>query len=232
LRDGLLDEDWKARVGAAYRRVGVTKPTNGLSVQESFSSDAVPGLNGGTIGSALFTLSRDTTSHTDYAFKGSADTVEVSYNRSPADGDFRYWRLHYDSIRFIPLTPDRRKLIAARALVETNLTPNGKQVPFFDLPFLGANQTMRGFENFRFRDKSAVALTLEYRYRIWPSLDWGLFVDEGQVAPQIGDMAFNKFHTGYGTRFFIWANQKMPISIDYGRSRETWRLYINFNTSF
>jgi outer membrane protein assembly factor BamA len=159
-----LDEDWKARVGAAYRQVGVTKPTNGLSVQESFSSDAVPGLNGGTIGSALFTLSRDTTSHTDLRFQRPArDTVEVSYNRSPADGDFRYWRLHYDSIRFIPLNARSKKTDCCARVGRNKLTPNGKQVPFFDLPFLGANQTMRGFENFRFRDKSAVALTLEYR---------------------------------------------------------------------
>jgi hypothetical protein len=91
---------------------------------------------------------------------------------------------------------------------------------------------LRGFENFRFRDKSALALTLEYRYRIWRLMDWGLFVDEGQVAPQLGDMAWNRFHTGYGARIFLWPKPNLPISFDYGRSNETWRFYINVNKAF
>ena len=100
------------------------------------------------------------------------------------------------------------------------------------MPFLGSQQTLRGFENFRFRDKSALALTLEYRYRIWRLMDWGLFVDEGQVAPQLGDMAWNRFHTGYGARIFLWPKPNLPISFDYGRSNETWRFYINVNKAF
>jgi len=123
-------------------------------------------------------------------------------------------------------------MIAVRGLAETNLTPHGRQVPFFDMPFLGSDSTLRGFDNFRFRDKSALALSLEYRYRIWPSLDWGFFVDEGQVAPQFGDMALKQFHTGYGARLFVWPKSSLPISVDFGRSRETWRLFINLNTSF
>jgi hypothetical protein len=75
-------------------------------------------------------------------------------------------------------------------------------------------------------------MTLEYRYRIWPALDWGFFLDEGQVAPRVEDLAFNRFHTGYGARLFFWPKSTLPISIDYGRSHETWRLYFNFNTRF
>ena len=63
-------------------------------------------------------------------------------------------------------------------------------------------------------------------------VDLELFVDEGQVAPQLGDLALKQFHTGYGVRFFVWPKPNLPISFDYGRSRETWRFYINFNTDF
>ena len=75
-------------------------------------------------------------------------------------------------------------------------------------------------------------MSLEYRYRIWPAMDWGLFLDEGQVAPQLGDLALNHFHTGYGVRFFVWPKANFPISFDYGRSHESWRFYVNFNPRF
>jgi len=59
-----------------------------------------------------------------------------------------------------------------------------------------------------------------------------LFIDEGQVAPRLGDLGLDRFHTGYGARLFLWPKPNLPISLDYGRSRETWRLYININTRF
>jgi hypothetical protein len=77
-----------------------------------------------------------------------------------------------------------------------------------------------------------VAIGLEYRYRIWRALDWGLFVDRGQVAPQPGDFAWNQLHTGYGVRLFVFPAPKLPITVDLGRSNEKLRLYVNFNPSF
>jgi hypothetical protein len=53
---------------------------------------------------------------------------------------------------------------------------------------------------------------------------------KGKSPRKSATWRFNKFHTAYGTRFFIWANQKMPISIDYGRSREDPGGYISTST--
>ena len=105
-------------------------------------------------------------------------------------------------------------------------------MPFFEMPFVGSGDTMRGFENFRFQDKNALVGTVEYRYRIWPRLDWGLFLDEGQVAPRVRDFALDRFHTGYGVRLFVWPSATFPISFDLGHSGEAWRLYVNFNAKF
>jgi len=223
-----LNDDWKAGLRGVYRNVGVTNPTTGDSLQDQAGSVSVPGLFGATMGSAAFSIGRDTQVREDFAFKGSLDQLEVSFNDSVGKGDFRYWRYRLTSQHFIPLTNDNRKVIAFRALLETN---RGR-VPFFDMPFLGSQQTLRGFESFRFRDRTALALTLEYRYRIWPRIDAGLFVDEGQVAPELGDLGLDRFHTGYGARLFVWPKPNTPISIDYGRSRETWRLHVSFKPRF
>jgi hypothetical protein len=63
-------------------------------------------------------------------------------------------------------------------------------------------------------------------------MDWGLFVDEGQVSPRLGDLAWSGFHTGYGVRLFVWPKKDFPISIDYGRSQEKWRVYFNLGKAF
>jgi outer membrane protein assembly factor BamA len=227
-----LRDDWKAEAFGAYRSVGVTKPTSGSNAQEFFTTSSLPGLFGATLRTLGITIGRDTGERKDYTFKGGSNHLEISFNDAIGNEPFQYWRYHFDAERFFWLTSDGRKVIAARGLIETNRPTAGHQVPFFDMPVLGATQTLRGFENFRFRDQSALGLTLEYRYRIWPRMDWGFFVDEGQVATRVRDFAFNRFHTGYGTRFFVWATPNVPISFDLGFSRETWRLYVNLNTTF
>lgn len=227
-----LTDSWSAGLRGIYRNVGVTDPVSGSSTQDHFDASTVPGLFGGKIASAVVSLGRNTETRADHAFKGGVDEVEISFNRSAGGGPFEYWRFHFDSQHFLPLTADGRKVIALRGVLETNQTPSGGAVPFFDMPVLGAFETLRGFDNYRFRDKSAAAFTVEYRYRIWPAMDWGLFVDEGQVAPGLRDMALNAFHTAYGLRLFVWPKPNLPVSVDYARSSETWRLYINLNTRF
>ena len=223
-----VNEHWTTGVWGVFRSIGVTEPAKGLSLHDHFSSSAVPGFSGDSLGSVIFSVGRNTQVVEDNAFKGGIDQLDLSFNNSVRGGDSRYWRYRFTSQHFIPLTSDARKVIAVRALLEGN---QGR-VPFFDMPILGTASTLRGYENFRFRDKSALALTVEYRYRIWPRLDWGIFMDQGQVAPHLGDMGWNQFHSAYGMRLFVWAKPTTPISFDYGRSGETWRLYVNFSPRF
>jgi outer membrane protein assembly factor BamA len=227
-----LNDLWKSQFRGVYRNVGVTKPAVGWSAQDHFDSTSVPGLFGATLGSLVFSVGRDTQQVENMSFKGGSDQFELSFNRSLDGGPFAYWQYHADSQHFFPISSDGRKVIAARGLIETNVTTDGHTMPFFDMPALGSSRTIRGFENFRFRDKTALAMSVEYRYRIWPAMDWGLFLDEGQVAPRLGDLGLDRFHTGYGVRLFVWPKPDLPISLDFGRSNETWRLYVNINARF
>jgi len=116
--------------------------------------------------------------------------------------------------------------------METNQITRG-DVPFFDMPSLGTWETLRGYENFRFRDRNALSLTAEYHYRIWRLMDWAFFLDEGQVAPALKDFGWDRFHPGYGIRWFIYPKPSFPVAIDVARSPEkSYRLYINFATTF
>ena len=63
-------------------------------------------------------------------------------------------------------------------------------------------------------------------------MDWGFFVDAGQVAPEIGDFARNRLHAGYGMRFMVRATGDRAVSLDLGHSHEGWMFYIDFTPDF
>jgi len=226
-----LNDNWNTGIHVRYRRVGVTSPLTGTSAQKEFAGLAVPGLfTGGDLASLVFSVARNTESPENNSFQGGGDEFEISFNEGR--DSFGYWRYRFNSRHFFPVSDDGRKVIAARGFLETNRTLPGHSIPFFDMPTIGSVSTVRGYENFRFRDNSALAFSLEYRYRIWPWMDWGLFLDEGQVAPRLGDFGLSRFHTGYGARLFFWPKPNLPISVDLGRSRESWLLYLNVNPKF
>jgi hypothetical protein len=63
------------------------------------------------------------------------------------------------------------------------------RIPFTDLPRLGGPLLLRGFAPNRFRDRVALAGTLEYRYPIWRLMSGFLFVDVGRVLPGSAELA-------------------------------------------
>ena len=57
-----------------------------------------------------------------------------------------------------------------------------ERVPFFLLPTLGGNDTLRGFRAYRFRGPHSILLQGEYRWEIWSAFEAALFYDAGKVA--------------------------------------------------
>lgn len=227
-----LDDAWSAGIHGLYRNIGITRPRAGASTQDFFDSDTAPGLfTGAKLASTELSLSHDTRDRAQASTKGGQQRLELSRNEGIGKSDFSYWKYIFAFQQYFALGRDRRKVIAVRGMVETNQERRGS-VPFFDMPALGDWNTLRGFQNYRFRDKSAVTFGLEYRYRIWQALDWGIFVDRGQVGPQFGDFAWNRFHTGYGVKLIMLPKPDRPITFDVARSNEAWRFYINFSPKF
>ena len=68
------------------------------------------------------------------------------------------------------------------SLASTSDQATGQQVPFYLMPTLGGNDSLRGFRDYRFRGPHALLLQGEYRFEIWSGLDGALFYDAGKVA--------------------------------------------------
>jgi Omp85 superfamily domain len=230
-----INDIWKSGVHLTYQNVGVTEPfsVHFRSAQDIFRDAGVPGLSsGGTLRSMAFVLDRDTQDSKNLPAEGSREHLEISLNEGIGKGDFSYWKYRFDFQKIFVISREKRKAIAVRASTETNQEKGGSRVPFWDMPVVGNWETLRGFDNYRFRDKSALSFGVEYRYRIWEALDWALFLDEGQVAPDPRNFGLDRFHSGYGVRLMSLPKPNWPITVELGRSAETWRLYVNFNPRF
>ncbi|MFB6249988.1 MAG: BamA/TamA family outer membrane protein [Salinibacter sp.] len=78
--------------------------------------------------------------------------------------------------------------------------PDGEAaVPFYQLPYVGGNFTLRGYDEFRFRGPHhALLYNLEYRYKVWHHMDAVLFGDAGKVFDRVEEWGFSNLRYSYG----------------------------------
>ena len=164
-------------------------------------------------------------------FIRSAAFVEVDY-REPINarkgGWYRFDFSHYDDRTTDQFTFNRfdadirqflgflagRRVIALRLAASTSDTEAGQTMPFFFMPTLGGNETLRGFREYRFRAPHAILAQAEYRWEIWSGLDGALFYDAGKVADQRSDLNFKDLESDYGVGFRFNTNSGVMFRVD------------------
>src|SRR5262249_43704616 len=157
-------------------------------------------------------LSSQTTFFRPFAF------VEVDYRQPKNARRGGYYRIdlsHYDDrdlklysfnrvdvdLRQAVSILDERRVFAVRATMTLTDASDGQQVPFYLMPTLGGDDSLRGFHQYRFRGPNALLLQAEYRFEIWSALDGAFFYDTGKVAEQRSDLDFTHLEHDYGFGF-------------------------------
>ena len=127
---------------------------------------------------------------------------------------------------------NQRRVIAVRARTVLTQTAPKQDVPFHMMPALGGADDLRGFDEFRFRDRNMVVLNAEYRWEAFSGLDMALFVDAGQVAARARDFNLNNFKTAAGFGFRFNTAKSVFLRADIGFSEEGARLFLKFSRAF
>jgi outer membrane translocation and assembly module TamA len=126
-----------------------------------------------------------------------------------------------------------RRVIATRLFVSTSDVEEGHVMPFYFMPTLGGNDTLRGFREYRFRGPHAILAQAEYRYEIWSGLDAALFYDAGKVANRRADLNFKDLEKDYGFGFRFNTDEGIVFRVDAGfGSQDGKHLYIVFGGVF
>jgi len=141
---------------------------------------------------------------------------------------FRRWEA--DLRQFITFEKDTRS-IALRAFAASVTPTQGGEVPYYLQPTLGGAQTLRGYRSFRFRDRSALLLQAEYRWRINAFVQGALFYDTGAVAARLKDLGGLERDYGFGLRAGGRMGSAFRFDVAFG-GREGRRYLLRFDDAF
>jgi phospholipid/cholesterol/gamma-HCH transport system substrate-binding protein len=195
------------------------------STEQLFSAAQVPGLG----------------LQPDYWHLGAF--VEYDSRDSPSDprsgGLYSFRMTHYEDRDFNRLSfgryeidlrqffavRDRRDVIAVRGILSLSGVGADQQVPFFLQPTVGGVTELRGFQQYRFRDNNALALSLEYRRPLYPFLDLVVFGDAGKVFARTTHLALNGLEGSAGAGGRIRLGEQVLLGADLAWSREGTRFW-------
>ena len=209
-------------------RIGSGEAPEFPSIEEVFTDAGVPGL-----------AVQPNFIHTELS-------VDVDYRNNhgnPQTGGFyraRYgvWNDHtlnrYDFQRFdgevnqyLPLTTDRKHGVSAHGAVSFVNNAPGNQVPFYVLPYIGGQDTVRSYREFRFRDENALSFGGQYR---WTPIQWvsGVaFADFGKVSHNWQDITLADMKHGFGFGVHVHSQTQTFATLEFGfGGGEGWRTFL------
>jgi hypothetical protein len=194
-------------------RLGAGQNDSYPDVPELFPPSDVPGIDSQSdfIRSAFFV-------EVDYreplyAKKGGWYRFDFSHYDDRTTNEFTFNRFDADVRQFFGFLAGRR-VIATRLFVSTSDTSAPQTMPFFFMPTLGGNDTLRGFREYRFRGPHAILAQAEYRWEIWSGFDGAIFYDAGKVADRRSDLNFKDLESDYGIGFRFNTNNGVIFRVD------------------
>ena len=139
----------------------------------------------------------------------------------------RFFKLEFSFQNYLEVLFPKAAL--ANRLIFRNLV--GKNIPIQYLMAIGGNQTLRGYTQDRFLDKSSVLINSEFRFPIYWRIGGIVGIDAGKVWPTLSKMDFGNWaiNTVIGLRLYM---DNFIARADLGYSKETIGFYFNFGHIF
>ena len=166
-----------------------------------------------------------------YNTRGGMVEVDWQKYQEKNDLNFDFQRVDVETRQFIPVLR-ANQVIALRALASFTDLEQPNQVPFYLLPKLGGGEELRGFGDFRFRDRHRMLLTAEYRWTPSKFIDLAVFYETGKVASRAEDLDFSDLHDSYGIGIRFHTPTVTPLRIEIAHSVEGNRIIFSGGTSF
>jgi hypothetical protein len=222
---GRLDFDLSRHLtvggGVNYIDIETGSGDTGPSIEERFSPATAPGLEldqfkyVNSTAKAVF----DWRSRLGYAGSGGLYRVQVDDFYEKDNDQFSYRSLEAEVLQLIPLMR-ANWVIALRGLTTITDIDDTESVPYFMLPALGGGKTLRGYPDFRFRDRHRLVMNAELRWTPARFLDMAVFYDTGKVAARKGDLNFEDLEDSYGIGMRFIGLKGYAFRVEVAHSRE------------
>ncbi len=214
---------FRAGGGVSYLSpsVGSGRDPRFASVEQVFAPSSIPGFEGRLpdfLRVDTF-LDYDHRDNPLYPRSGTFLGAKFSNYRDRHQDLYHFRRWEFDAQQYVPFD-NRYKVLALRGNVVLTDVGADETIPFIFLPDLGGSQRLRGFREFRYRDRNSVLATAEYRWEAWWALDMALFADAGKVAARRADVDLSDWELGYGLGFRFHSKKAFSLRLDLAVSRE------------
>jgi outer membrane protein assembly factor BamA len=167
-----------------------------------------------------------------YSGTGGLYRVQFDDYRQRDNGTHSFRSVEAEARQLIPLLR-ANWVIAVRALATVTDVDDANAVPYFMLPSLGGGNSLRGYSNFRFRDRNRLLMNAELRWTPAHFLDMAIFYDSGKVGSEWRDLDFTDLKKSYGIGMRVVGSNGYALGIEVARSRESAaRLLVTTGGSF
>lgn len=195
---------------------------------------ALPGLRAAHLLTPQLTIGWAHTDETRRTSLGTEVLLQLDYTHDLSGGQFRYGRYVAELRQYLPvlLFPSSRRLVLRARLEQVEPLFGGEAIPFYHLPGLGGQTTLRGFQSDRFQEAGSLMFNAEYRYPIWSNLDAVAFVGAGQVFPELSAVAADRLHWNYGGGLHLLNASGISARFEVAGSPEGVRTILTVEPSF
>jgi hypothetical protein len=202
------------------------------NTKDVFTEATAPGIGGGSsFIHGDISLVADWRDYAGHPTRGGVYRATASAYSDRDGGVYSFRRYELDAAQFIPLfTP--KWVVAVRAWEVVSEASRGAVIPFYLMPSLGGQNTLRGYDDYRFHDNNLQLVSVESRWAFFAHLDAVVFADAGKVAGRAGDLDFTHLKTTYGAGFRVHNATSTLARLDVGHSAEGWRLLFKLSDPF
>jgi len=212
-----------ARAGLLALRVGHGQDDSTVDFEQRFTPATIPGaVEQPRFFTAGVGFEDDTRSDPDMPEEGRliaaslrtyrADRPNLSFTRFTAD--VRTYHRAFSS----------RGVFATRFLFAADFSPRGSSTPFYVRQSLGGTDTLRGFDSYRFADRTLAHVTAMYRYRVHRYAEVIPFIDIGVPANGVSKLDFGARRTSPGLAVRARTDKQVFADFAYAWSTEGGRV--------
>jgi outer membrane protein assembly factor BamA len=207
--------------GVEYQDISTSAGRTAPSIEQLFTPVNTPGLelSSFTYINSSARAAFDWRRPLGYSGRGGLLRAQFDDFRERENDQYSFQSLEGEVLQLIPILR-ANWVIALRGLATiTDVTDTGN-VPYFLLPSIGGGTTVRGYPDFRFRDRNRLVMNAELRWTPARFLDMAVFYDTGKVAARRRDLDFEELKESYGIGMRVVGLQGYAFRIEAARSRE------------
>ena len=207
--------------GVSYVDVETAPGQTEPSIEDRFSPSNTPGLavRKFTYINSMGQLAFDWRRPLGYSGRGGLYRVRFDDYRERDVDLYSFKSVEAEVLQLVPILR-ANWVIALRGLATVTDIDESSVVPFFALPALGGGSTLRGYPDFRFRDRNRLLMNAELRWTPARFMDMAVFYDTGKVAARREDLDFQDLKESYGIGMRFIGLEGYVLRMEVAHSRE------------